>query len=158
MIVQNIHQLVRIGDLADGGDGKGTMMGPDDQRLRLKIRNAADAHMALHLQNILLKLRAEIGAFDIVDRPVKAFFGIVNHHTCPARTEMGMIVGSIKQVKNTVIVRRDAKKASHFFLLAVMLFLVAHPGESAQDTSRAGIFVRILPAICRLRFLPGVSM
>ena len=78
---QHIRQFPYIIDPAYCSDGIGPVMGADDQRLRLKIADAPDAEISLHLYQIFFKLGPEVRALDIVDRPVKPFFRIIYRHT-----------------------------------------------------------------------------
>ena len=78
-------------------------MGPDDQRLGFEIGNTADPELSLHLQNILVKFRPEVGCLDVVNRTVKALYFVVDSHSCPARTQMRVIISTVKQIKNAVV-------------------------------------------------------
>ena len=51
--------------------------------LRFKIRNAADAQMALHLADIPVEFRPERRILDIMDRAVEAAFSICCHTASP---------------------------------------------------------------------------
>ena len=78
------------------------MMGADEKGLGFVIGNAADAQVAFHMPKVFVKFGTKRSVFDIVDRPVKSFFSVVNGHSGAAGAEMGMVVCSEKQVKDTI--------------------------------------------------------
>ena len=67
LLKQVLCQFILIIDLADCGNCISTMMGTNDQRLWLKIRNAANAHLSLHFLYIFVKLCPEWCILNIVD-------------------------------------------------------------------------------------------
>ena len=88
-----VGQLLHIIDLSDRGDRVGAVMGTDNERLRLVIRNAADPHIPGHLIQILFKFGPKRRTFDIVNGAVKAAVS-VDHQTSSSGSEVGMIVCS----------------------------------------------------------------
>ena len=54
-----VHQRIGIVDDADAGDGVHAHIGAEHQRLGVGIGNAADAHIAVELDQILFKLGAK---------------------------------------------------------------------------------------------------
>jgi hypothetical protein len=76
-------------------------MGPYNQRLGFKIRNAADAQVALHVMDIIVKLGTERRVLNVVDGTVEAVFPI-HRQTGPAGSQVRMIVRAEKQVKYTI--------------------------------------------------------
>ena len=95
------HQLIHVIDLADSGDSVCSVMGPYNQRLCFKIRNAADAQVALHVMDIIVKLGTERRVFNVVDGTVKAVFSI-HRQSGPAGSQMGMVIRAEKQIKYAI--------------------------------------------------------
>ena len=105
-------QLLGVIDAAHGGDGEGTVMGAHQQWLGLVVRDTADAQVSLHLLHIPVKFSTERGVLDIVNGTVKAVLS-VDGHAATACSQVGMIICSEKQVKQTVALGSDTKKSSH---------------------------------------------
>ncbi len=85
---QRLCDFVHVVDSAHRRDGKDPEMRAYDERLGLIIGNAADAQMALHLPDIPLELRAEIGTLDVVNRAVKPLHAFVDGHACAPCSEV----------------------------------------------------------------------
>ena len=100
-------------------------MGTHNQWLRFIIGNAADSHIPLHFIYIFIKFRTERRIFNIMDGTVKSFLPI-NRHPSPPRSQVGMIIRSKKQVKDTVVLRRHSKKSTHNRYLIPFLFLMPY--------------------------------
>ena len=88
-------------------------MGTHHQRLGLKIRNAADADISLHLIEILVKFCPKRSIFNIMYRPVEALFFAIDHHACSPGSQMGMVIRSEIQVKDTILLGCNTKKSAH---------------------------------------------
>ena len=97
-----VGQCIRIVDLSYRCQCIGSMMGTHDQRLRFIIRDTADTHITFHFVGILVKFGTERCALNIVDRPVEAVLSEY-HHAGTTRAQMGMIVCTEVQIKNTVL-------------------------------------------------------
>ena len=110
---QHVRQFLAVIDLSDRCDRIGAVMGADDQRLRFIIADTADAESSLHLHKVLFKLGSEIGTLDIMNCAVKSLFPIIHRHTGPSCAEVGMIIRSIKQIKDDVFTQCCAKKSTH---------------------------------------------
>ena len=78
-----VHQGLGVVDAADCGDGEVAQVGAHDQRLRLVIRYAADAQVALHVVDIPLELGAEGRVLDVVDGALKAALPMYHHAAAP---------------------------------------------------------------------------
>ena len=102
ILIDEFCNLLRIVDLAYGGDGISAVMGADDQGLGFIIGDASNPQVPLHLPHIFVKLGAERRVFYIVDGTVEPFFAIYGHAATPC-TKMRMIVRSEKQIKNAVV-------------------------------------------------------
>ena len=94
--------LLGVVDLPDGGDGKGAVMGADDQRLRLVVGNASDSEIALHLIGFPVKFCPERRVFYIVDGAVEAVIPAVYGHARPAGSQMGMVVRPEEKIEYAV--------------------------------------------------------
>ncbi len=58
--VKNLfYQFFIVIDFSHRGNGKGAVMGPDNQRLGLIVRDTANAELPLHLLHILVEFCAE---------------------------------------------------------------------------------------------------
>ena len=107
-----IHDLIRIIDFPHRLYCISSMMGTDDQRLRLIIGNTADPHISFHLVHIFIKFGTERRVLNIMYGTVKPFFSI-NCHSGSSRPQMGMIVRPEKQIKHAIVLRRHSKKSTH---------------------------------------------
>ena len=108
-----LDERFRVVDPADHADGVGPVVGADQQRLRLRVADAADGRKALHLVEDVLKPGAEGRVFDVVDLALQADKGVPGRHTAPAGAQVGMVVGAEKHVGHTVGFGCDSEKASH---------------------------------------------
>ena len=82
---ENLHQnLFHVVDTAHRDNGIGAMVGTDDQRLRLIIRNTADSQISGHFRHILVELGTEGGVLDVMNGTIEPFIFTVYRHTCPA--------------------------------------------------------------------------
>ena len=99
---QFVDDLIGVVDLADGHDGKGAVVGADDQRLRFIVRNTADAHVAAHPFHFLVEFRPKGSVFDVVDGAVEPFLIVVDRHAGAPGPQMGVIVRSKIQVKYAI--------------------------------------------------------
>ena len=106
------HQCLGVVDAAHGGDGEVAQVGAHDQRLGLVIGDAADAHVALHVVDIPLKLGAEGGVFDVVDGSLEAVL-TVDDHAATAGAQVRVVIGAKEQVKHAVVLQRHAKESTH---------------------------------------------
>ena len=106
------NDLVCVVDLAHRRYREGTVVRADKDGLRLKIRNAADAELALKLVQLMLKLCAEraflYAVYGLAELPVT-----VNRHTRAARTEVRMIVNAEKKIERAAFLRSNSEKTTH---------------------------------------------
>ena len=105
-------QLVRVLDHPHRDDGVDAQVRADDQGLVLVITDDADAAGASHFGDVALELGAELGGFDVVDEPDE-ITPVVCYQPPSLRSQMGVIVGPVKQRLNTVVFRDDTKKSTH---------------------------------------------
>ena len=110
---QLLRQLCRVVDLAHRGDGVCPMVGTDHQRLGLEVRDAADADVPLHLIEILVELCPKRRVLYIMYGPVESLLFTIDHHSRPPGSQMGMIVRSEEQVKDTILLGCNTKKSAH---------------------------------------------
>ena len=94
-------QFIHVIDLADRGDGIRTVVRTDDQGLRLKIGNAADAQVTPHMMNVVIEFGTERRVLNIVDGPVEALFP-VHRQTGAARSQVGVVIRAEKQIENAI--------------------------------------------------------
>ena len=106
--------LLHIIDAADRRDGEAAERRLHQQRLRLGIRDAADAHFAVELLYIPLEFGAKRGVLDIMYGAVEAAFSI-HGHSAPLGAEVGVVIGAEKQIQHTILFRNDAKNSAHQF-------------------------------------------
>ena len=69
-------------------DGKRTELGGHDQRLRVCIRNNANAHVSGKRKQVVLELAAEGSVLDVVDGAVESSVGFQHRHAAAMRSEM----------------------------------------------------------------------
>ena len=69
-------------------DGERTELGGHDQRLRVCIRNNANAHVAREGGQVVLELAAEGSVLDVVDGAVESSVGFQHRHAAAMRSEM----------------------------------------------------------------------
>ena len=110
---EHIRQFSDIIDPAHCSDGISPVMRADDQRLGFIITDTPDAEISRHLYYIFFKLRPEVRALYIVDRPVKAFLCIIYRHAGASCSKMRMIVCPVKQVKEHILTQCGTKKTTH---------------------------------------------
>ena len=97
-----LYDFIGIVDLSDGHDGKGAMVGADDQRLGFVVRNTADAQMAAHALHFFVKFCPKGRIFNVVDGTVEAFPVVIDRHTGASGAKMGVIVCPEIEVKYAI--------------------------------------------------------
>ena len=107
-----LSQLCRVVDAAHRGNRIGSVVGADQQGLGLVVGNTANAHPACHFVDVFFKLGPERRIFNVVNGTVKSLFPI-HGHTCPAGSQMGVIIGSEKQIKYAILFGCHTKKTTH---------------------------------------------
>ena len=90
-------------------------MGSDQQGLRIGIADAADAAATVEVRQILLELGAEGGVLDGVDLALESVLGVMDQHTAPAGTQMGVVVHSEKDIEGHVPLGNGPKKTTQLF-------------------------------------------
>ena len=85
----------------------------DQQGLGVGVADAAEAAVAVEIGQVLFKLGAEGGVFDVVDLALEAVRFIVDDHAAPAGAQVGVVVHSEEDVQGHVPLGYGAKKASH---------------------------------------------
>ena len=89
------------------------------QRLRLIVRDTANAQVSFQFFYIPFKFRTERRILYIVDCPIETIFSVDRHSSSPC-SEMRMIVHSVEKLKHTILLRCNAKKTAHFDVLLKM--------------------------------------
>ena len=77
-----------IRNQADSHDGERTELGGHNQRLRVSIRNDANAHVSGKRKQVVLELAAEGSVLDVVDGAVESSVGLQHRHAAAMRSEM----------------------------------------------------------------------
>ena len=101
LLEDQLHELIRIIDLSYRCNGVGSMMGPDQKRLRVIIGYTTDSHISLHLLQVAGELTPKGSILYIMDGPVKSVLSVYCQ-PCASGSQMGMIVGSIEQIKHAI--------------------------------------------------------
>jgi hypothetical protein len=99
-------------NFTDGHNAKCTQMRSDNQGLIIMVADDPDTHVAVQLWKIRFKFGPEIIPFDIVNGALD-FLGVFHRQSASFCAEMGMIIGSIKQVVDTIFFRYTAEQATH---------------------------------------------
>ena len=88
-------------------------MGIDDYRLRVSITDYPYAEVTGVLVQVVFKLDSEIGIFQRVDIPCEDTVTVLDRHTAPAGSQVGMIVYSVEEVIFALLGGDDSKNSSH---------------------------------------------
>ena len=107
-----VHELVGVVDTTYRRDGKDTQMRANEQGLRIRIADAADAAVAVKLCEVILEAGAKRRVLDRVNLALEALL-IVEDHARPARAEMRMIVNRKEHVQHAIAFRRHATESTH---------------------------------------------
>ena len=112
-----VNQFLGVGDDAHGADGEQTQVAAHQQGLGVGIGDTAQTGLAVHGVHIFLKLGAEGGIFNVVNLTLEALFRVINSHTTPLGTQVGVVVGSEEHIVFTVIAGHSSEEATHRNLL-----------------------------------------
>jgi hypothetical protein len=91
-------------------------VGPDEEGLVIQIADRPDADPGVEGGNLGVKFAPELGILDIVyhpDEPARLEDG----QPAPPSPKVGMIIGPVKQVGDTILVGRHTEKTAHAVLL-----------------------------------------
>ena len=91
-----LYDLLRIVDLADRRNAEGSVVGTDQDRLRLVIGDTADAVFADHVVGFLLEFGTEGSVLYIMNGFIKSVFFTVNSHARAAGAKVRVIVYTVK--------------------------------------------------------------
>ena len=106
-------EFVDVVDLPDGDDGVGAELAGDDERLILVIADDADAGVAEKFADLIVEFGAELGIGDVVDAACDAVFRIADGEASAFGSEMRVIIRTVEDVADAVMIRDDAEKAAH---------------------------------------------
>jgi hypothetical protein len=109
-------QPIGILDGSDRDDGIIPQVRPDEDRLVVIIADDADAGPRVEVAEIGIKLGPELGILDVVDDAEEAVIAD-DGQPSPSCAQMGVIIGPIIKVGDTVIKGSDAKKSAHAVLV-----------------------------------------
>ena len=138
-----VHQCIGIVDDADAGDGVDAHVAADHQGLGIGIGNAADAHITVELDQVLFELGTEGGVVNAVDLALEALALIVDNHTCPTGSQVGVVVHAEEDIILDVALCDCAEEAAHRGYLLKYVVIPANPGK---DTCGYYYFIMISPA------------
>ena len=97
-----LHQLLRIVDDAHGGDGVQAQMGPHQQRLGVRIADAADTAASGKFAQIVLELGPKRRIFNVVNLTLEAALAVVQRHAAAPGSQVGMVVRPEEDVQHNV--------------------------------------------------------
>ena len=112
-IEKGLNQFVRIADQADDTNCKISKSRADKQRLRVRVADAADTEMTVHLLAHSFEFSAEGRIRDIVYIPLEPIIRIIRSHAGALRSQMGMIVNAEENVLYAVLMSCDPKETAH---------------------------------------------
>ena len=95
-------ELVGVVDDAHGRDREEPEVGPQQERLRIVVRDAVDAAVALHVRDVGLEPGAKRRVRDVVDLTLEALFRVVDRHAAELGAEVGVVVDAEEGVENDV--------------------------------------------------------
>ena len=127
------QNFILIIDFSYCRDSKTSEMRLQQQRLGFIVRDTADPQISFQFLHIPFKFRTERRILYIVDRTIKAFL-TVDCHSSSSRSEMGMIIHSIKKLKHTVVFRCNAKKTAHFISSLKTSHVINNDAQQRQDS------------------------
>ena len=108
-----VDQRIRILNHAGHADGVGAQAGADQQRLGIRVRNAAHGRGAPHFLKDMLKLRPEGCVLNVVNLPLQPDLRIPGRHSGPLGAQMGMIIHAEKGIQHAVPRGSNAKESAH---------------------------------------------
>ena len=88
-------------------------MGTEQQRLGIGIGDAADAHVAVELGQVLFEFGTEGGVVDAVDLALEAGILIVDDHARPAGAQVGVVVHAEEHIILDIALGNGAEEAAH---------------------------------------------
>ena len=118
-----LDERVDVVDAPDRADGEVPEVRTHDERLRLGVGNAADAQVPFHFFDVALEFGTERRVLDVVDRALKPVLA-VDGHPAALGAEVGMVVGTEKQIKYTVALGGDPEKSAHMCCTPLSLSVV----------------------------------
>ena len=108
-----LDQLVGVADDANHGDGVKPQVGAHQQGLGVRVADAADAALPVEIRQVVFKLGAEGGIFNVVNLTLETVFTVIHDHTGPAGAQVGVIVRTEENVQYRVAPGYGAEKAAH---------------------------------------------
>ena len=88
VLEQLVLDIFDVCNQADSHDGERAELGGHHERLRVGIRNNADAHVSGKRGQVVFELAAERGVLDIVDRTMKMTVGLENSQTATVGSQV----------------------------------------------------------------------
>ncbi len=109
-------EFLDVRDQTHRHDGEHPELRADHERLRVGVRNDADARVAGEPRGVFLQLRAERRVLDVVDGALEARRA-QHRQTAPVRAEVRMVVRAEEKIAHAIALRDDTAKSAHVFLL-----------------------------------------
>ncbi len=107
------HQLVLVVEDAGEADGIGPEGGVDEEGLGVPVGDAGDGRGPVDFFQDVFETGPEGGVFDVVDLPLKAFFGVIAGDAGPVGSQVGEVVRSVEDVFDGVPGGHKSKKCAH---------------------------------------------
>lgn len=117
VLEQLVLQVFDVGNKTDGHQGEGAVLAGHYQRLRIGIRNDAQAHVASELCKVVFELTAERSVLDVVNGTMEIAISLQNSQASAVSAQMRMIVGSEEQIGYAIVLGNNATKAAHKYSL-----------------------------------------
>ena len=114
-VEQLLGNLFHIVDLGHGHYRETPQVRVHQNRLRIGITDHTDTLITRKRVELILELRAEIVALQVMNLTTEALLLVKHHHTCTLRSEVRVIVCAIKEVVYTTFRRNGSKESSHCY-------------------------------------------
>ena len=82
-------------------------------RLRIRITDHTDTLIARKRVELVLELRTEIVALQVMDLTAEALLGIEGYQSGATRAKVRVVVGAVEQVVDATLCRYGSKESSH---------------------------------------------
>ena len=106
-------QLLGIIDASYRADGEQAQVGTHQQRLGIRVADAADTAAAVEIGDVFLKLGSERCILNVVDLAMETALTVVDGDTAAQSAEVRVIVRAEKNVQDAIFLGDCTEKASH---------------------------------------------
>ena len=101
-------------------------VGVDDDGLRVGIADDPYTLWTDEMVKFILELRPEIVTFQAVDGTEETHLPVKGNHTCTFRSEVRVIVSSVKQIVYTIFLSDGTKEAAHIVEIVMKIQRTFH--------------------------------